>query len=173
MSMEIVLKPLRTEDQKTLWKTAFETHRLYRTDEYYDQCLLENITGVRMTLLAFADQQLIGCSHLKYESAYPYFKERRIPEINDLNVFPPYRRHGAANKLLDEFERVVGIDHNRIGIGVGLYKDYGAAQRIYCQRGYIPDGNGVMYNDSEVRPGQTVRVDDELVLYFVKELDYD
>ena len=30
-----------------------------------------------------------------------------------------------------------------------------------------------MYQDNEVTPGDMVRVDDELVLYFVKELDYD
>ncbi|QHW31670.1 GNAT family N-acetyltransferase [Paenibacillus rhizovicinus] len=171
--MEIVLQTLGSEEQKSLWKAAFEAHDIFRPEDYYDRCLDENTAGTRVTLLAFANHQLIGCSHLKYVSAYPYFKERHIPEINDLNVFPPFRRHGAANKMMDEFEQIVGRDHNRIGIGVGLYKSYGAAQRIYCQRGYIPDGNGVMYRDIEALPGSMVRVDDELVLYFVKELDYD
>ncbi|QHT59125.1 GNAT family N-acetyltransferase [Paenibacillus lycopersici] len=171
--MEIVLERLGTEAQKAQWKTAFAAHGMYRDEAYYDQCLAENESGARVTLLAYANGQLAGCSHLKYQSSYPYFLDRHIPEISDLNVFPPFRRRGAANLMMDEFEAIVGRDHNRIGIGVGLYKDYGAAQRIYCQRGYIPDGNGVMYGDVEVAPGQNVRVDDELVLYFVKELDYD
>ncbi|MBM7568442.1 GNAT family N-acetyltransferase [Paenibacillus sacheonensis] len=171
--MDITLEPLGGEALKTLWKSAFEAHRLHRPESYYDECLAENAAGTRITLLALADGQVVGCAHLKYTSSYPYFKDKHIPEISDMNVFPEYRKRGTANKLMDEFERIVGLDHNRIGIGVGLYKDYGAAQRIYCQRGYVPDGNGVMYRDIEVVPGQTVRMDDELVLYFVKELDYD
>lgn len=52
---------------------------------------------------------------------------------------------------------------------MGLYPDYGSAQRIYVQRGYIPDGMGVTYNYERVSPGESVRLDDDLVLWFVKE----
>ncbi|WP_407945072.1 GNAT family N-acetyltransferase [Paenibacillus glycinis] len=164
---------MESEALKAIWKASFEARHILREDEYYDRCLLENISGLRMTLLAFADGQVAGCAHLKYESGYPHFRNRHIPEINDLLVFPAFRKHGVANRLMEEFETIVNRHHNHIGIGVGLYKDYGAAQRIYCRRGYIPDGHGVMYQDNEVKPGDMVRVDDELVLYFVKELDYD
>jgi hypothetical protein len=57
-----------------------------------------------------------------------------------------------------------------IGLGVGLYKDYGNAQRMYCKRGYVLDGNGISYQNLEVKPGETVVLDDELLLYLVKEL---
>ena len=33
-----------------------------------------------------------------------------------------------------------------VGIGVGLYPDYGSAQRLYIKRGYLPDGHGATYN---------------------------
>lgn len=122
-------------------------------------------------MFAYIDGFFAGCAHLKYKSDYPYFAENSIPEVNDLNVFPQYRRNGIANKLLEEFEIIASQTTRQIGIGVGLYKDYGAAQRIYCRRGYIPDGNGIQYNNAAVQPGAMVRVDDDLVLYFTKELN--
>ena len=57
-----------------------------------------------------------------------------------------------------------------IGLGVGLYKDYGSAQRLYTKNGYIFDGNGLMYNNIEVIPGKDVFVDDELLLYLYKKI---
>ncbi len=57
-----------------------------------------------------------------------------------------------------------------IGIGVGLYKDYGSAQRLYCKKGYIPDGHGVQYQYQPVAPGSMIRADDDLLLFFTKNL---
>jgi hypothetical protein len=56
---------------------------------------------------------------------------------------------------------------------VGLFKDYGIAQRMYYKRGYMPNGNGIVYDGKEVAPGEIVRVDDDLNLFFIKELVID
>jgi hypothetical protein len=53
---------------------------------------------------------------------------------------------------------------------VGLYADYGTAQRMYVRRGYIPDGRGILYELKEVPPGEMIRVDDEAILMFSKPL---
>lgn len=57
-----------------------------------------------------------------------------------------------------------------VGIGVGMYADYGAAQRLYVRRGYVPDGRGVSYRDRIVLGGETVVADDALVLHLRKDL---
>ncbi|SEF46478.1 GNAT family N-acetyltransferase [Paenibacillus sp. UNC499MF] len=171
--MNILVKPLDSEELKAIWMQAFGKHGLHREAAYYDQCLHENVLGTRVTLLAFVEETLVGCGHLKVESEYAYFREGRIPEINDLNVFPDYRRNGIGNKLLEQFEALASEDFHRIGLGVGLYKDYGAAQRIYCRRGYVPDGNGLMSGNREAAAGETVRVDDDLLLYLIKDLRLD
>ena len=57
-----------------------------------------------------------------------------------------------------------------MGIGVGLYPDYGPAQRLYAKLGYRPDGRGIAYNERTVAPGETVRLDDDLVLWMTKPL---
>ena len=78
-------------------------------------------------------------------------------------------RNGIAGKLIDEFEKIASETSETIGIGVGLYKDYGSAQRLYCKKGYIPDGNGIQYNYEQVMPGNVI-VDDDLNLYFTKKI---
>jgi hypothetical protein len=56
------------------------------------------------------------------------------------------------------------------GIGVGMDPDYGAAQRLYVRRGYVPDGRGLTSHGQAVRWGEMVTVDDALVLWFTKTL---
>ncbi|AEI44205.1 GNAT family N-acetyltransferase [Paenibacillus mucilaginosus] len=168
--MNVKVERLLTPVGMSAWKEAFALQQIPRPDEYYELCLAENAAGERVTLFACADGRILGAAHLKYRSDYPPFGKQGIPEINDLNVFPEYRRRGIANLLIGELERAAGDRHEVIGIGVGLYADYGAAQRLYSRRGYIPDGRGVMYANRPVVPGSQVSVDDDLVLYLTKRL---
>jgi hypothetical protein len=69
---------------------------------------------------------------------------------------------------LDEAERKVSERSGVAGIGVGMSPDYGAAQRLYVRRGYVPDGNGL--TGRPVRPGAEITVNDGLVLYLTKAL---
>ncbi len=57
-----------------------------------------------------------------------------------------------------------------VGLGVGLYKDYGNAQRLYFKLGYCPDGNGISYNYETVPQGNSVPVDDDLCLWLIKNI---
>lgn len=170
--MSMVIERLDSEETAQSWKQAFDRHKIVRPDSFYLQCLHENRIGLRVTLLVYLDGgTLAGCAHLKFESDYLYFRAQGIPEINDVNIFPEFRRRGIGNQLIEEFESIAAYNsYDSIGIGMGLYKDFGAAQRIYCKRGYVPDGNGLMYEHREVSEGETVQVNDDLLLYFVKEL---
>jgi GNAT superfamily N-acetyltransferase len=111
-----------------------------------------------------------GYVNIIFESLYPYFKEKNIPEINDLYVVPEYRKNGIGKRLLNKCERFVSGKYDNIGLGVGLYKDYGNAQRLYTKNGYALDGNGLIYNGAKVEPGKSVVVDDDLLIYLYKKL---
>ncbi|MFD2611051.1 GNAT family N-acetyltransferase [Paenibacillus gansuensis] len=169
--MSITLKRLKTQDQVDLLDTEFSKHYPWFTQSnYHETCLAENEAGTRVTMLAYYNDDLAGCCHLLRKSKYPYFEQLHIPEINNLNVFPQYRKQRVASTLLDELENIAAMYSKFVGLGVGLYKDYGNAQRMYCKRGYVLDGNGVTYQNVEVNPGTTVMVDDDLLLYLMKEV---
>lgn len=167
----ITLKRLSEPSDVAILNEAFSHHfDWFRQGDYYDRCLKENEEGTRITLMAYYGDALAGCCHLLRRSKYPYFQEHNIPEINDLNVFPEYRRNHIASQIFDEFESIASKTYSHIGLGVGLYEDYGNAQKMYTKRGYVLDGQGMTYKNIKVTPGEPVMVDDDLVVYLIKEL---
>ena len=135
----------------------------------YEQYLAEQERDERLVLVAYYDDDFAGYGTIHWHSDYPPFAEKGIPEIKDLNVLPRFRRRGIATKIVDEAEKRIFERSLVIGIGVGMYADYGAAQRMYILRGYVPDGLGLFYKDKPVIPGKEVIVDDDLTLYLTKE----
>ena len=93
-----------------------------------------------------------------------------LPEIVDFGVLEKYRGRGIGTKLMNVAELIAKEFADRICLGVGLHSGYGSAQRMYVKRGYIPDGSGVWYNNSVCEPYASCCNDDELVLYFSKQL---
>ena len=135
----------------------------------YKRYISEGQKESRVTLVALIDEEFAGYGTIIWSSSYIGFKDRKIPEIQDLNVLPQFRRKGVATELMDRLEAIVLERSTQIGIGVGLYSDYGPAQRMYVKRGYIPDGKGITYDYEYVPGGADKRVDDDLVLWFIKK----
>jgi GNAT superfamily N-acetyltransferase len=140
----------------------------------YEQYLSEQEVGQRVVLVAWAELQRLqtlefaGYVTVCWQSHYPPFREANIPEIVDFNVLPKFRRQGIGAALMDEAESRVAAVSPVVGLGVGMTSDYGAAQRMYAKRGYIPDGRGLHSRGQPIQYGQSVPVDDDLVLYFTK-----
>jgi hypothetical protein len=63
---------------------------------------------------------------------------------------------------------IISERSGKAALGVGLFEDYGPAQRLYILRGYVPDGCGITYRGERVKYGDRVVVDDDLVLHLVK-----
>jgi hypothetical protein len=86
-------------------------------------------------------------------------------------VAGPFRRQGVAALLMDAAGQLVrnrGIA--RLGITVGLFDEYGPAQRLYGQRGYIPDGRGACRGQLPLSKGMQVTIDDDLIMWLTKDL---
>lgn len=97
------------------------------------------------------------------------FAGQGIPEIVDLNVLERARRRGVGSRLMDAAEALAAERSERVSIAVGLHSGYGSAQRMYVQRGYIPDGSGVWYQGENCPQYADCCNDDDLVLYLSKE----
>lgn len=92
-------------------------------------------------------------------------------ELHDLAVAPEARGLGLGRAMCEALEgeaRRRGL--RQLHLKVGLYADYGPAQRLYHSLGYQPDGRGLLLGNEQVAPGTTVLVDDELLLGMVKQL---
>lgn len=134
----------------------------------YQHYLAQQEEDRRLAWVAEWHGEFAGYVTLLWTSAYGPFADRQIPEVADLAVLPKHRRHGVGNALLDQAEAAASERSPVVGIGVGLYADYGAAQRIYARRGYLPDGRGIMYRNQQVEPGAMVRIDDDATLFLTR-----
>ncbi|TYP71986.1 GNAT family N-acetyltransferase [Paenibacillus methanolicus] len=167
MVVAVEVRQMVASDVELVYR-VFHESGIGKPMAYIRECWEQNEAGDRITLLAFYQGAFAGSLHLLHRSHYPYFAQNGIPEINDFNVIPALRKHGIGTALMDEAEKIALGQHSIVGIGVGLYRDYGSAQRMYAKRGYVPDGRGVMVHNQPVVPGSSVCVDDDLVLYFTK-----
>ena len=161
------ISPLVSADIPQI-SAAFDAIGWRKPPEQYRAYLADCVGGSRLVAVARWDGIFAGYATLNWQSSYPPFGSARIPEIEDLNVLPPFRLRGIASRLLDHVEGEAFERSRIVGIGVGLSADYGPAQRLYARRGYVPDGAGAMSHGKLLIPGESVRVDDDLVLHLTK-----
>jgi GNAT superfamily N-acetyltransferase len=139
--------------------------------DYFERQLEYQDKGERKIFIAQLGDDDTGYCILNWQPKYAFFKKLEIPEIQDLNVLPGFRRRGIATAMIgfcEDKARQKGFEH--MGIGVGLHASYGAAQRLYVRLGYVPDGNGVTCDRSPVSFGEIRPLDDQMCLMMVKSL---
>ena len=167
--MDPHIRPFDGKDIPEITK-AFEEIGWNKPASQYETYLAEQEFGVRNVYVAFYNDRFAGYLTVSWKSSYEPFRTANIPEITDFNVLPKCRRRGIGTQLMDQAENIIAKVSSKAGIGVGLTPDYGAAQRLYVLRGYVPDGRGVYYKDSPIHYGEEIKVGDDLVLYLTKEL---
>jgi len=158
------------EDDAPIIAAAFDAIGGDKPLEQYCRYLREQAAGDRTVLVARLDGDFTGYVTIVWSSAYAGLRDAGIPEISDFNVLPHVRRRGIGTALMEAAEALVSERSDMAGIGVGLYPDYGPAQRLYVLRGYVPDGRGVVWRNRNAAPGESVSVDDDLALYFTRKL---
>jgi ribosomal protein S18 acetylase RimI-like enzyme len=149
---------------------AFAAQGWLKPEEQYRRYYAQSLRGERVALVAEDEAGFAGYVTIEWISGHPPFREAAIPEIVDFNVLIRCRRHRLGTALMDEAERRIAERSAVAGIGVGLDGDYGAAQILYVRRGYVPDGRGVWQAGRYLRYGDSATVNDDLVLYFTKQL---
>lgn len=138
---------------------------------YFEKCFELQDKNKRQVFGIFYDRVPAGYCIYNREPKYGLFQKLRIPEIQDLNVLPQFRKRGLASALILHCENLARSEgYSNMGIGVGLSPSYGAAQRLYVKMGYIPDGNGLTYDRKIMTFGEMRPNDDNMSLMMVKNL---
>ncbi len=171
-SQNLVIRPLSVNDISKIvsrysfpWSTPEKTKILW--DSYYQ----EQQDGIRTVAVLAENHEILGYGSLLRKQECSFFAKKNIPEINDVWIDENHRNQGLGTTLIKWIEDLARQEgYNEIGIGVGLYKDYGPAQRLYFQLGYIPDGSGITYKGQSTVPGQSYPLDDDLILWLTKTL---
>ena len=171
--MSLHLRRLEPEDIGRIVEAFAAVKWPGKTAAQYERYFQEQRTGQRIILTAWQEKVFCGYLTIVWNPDYVPLRAAGIPEIQDFNILPDKRRQGIGTALMNEAEVLVSQRTRMVGIGVGLYADYGPAQRMYVLRGYVPDGLGITYHNRVVTPGQAVPVDDDLVLHFIKILRED
>lgn len=169
MNLALEIRNLGPADIETI-ATAIAHIGWNKPAAHYQRYLDEQDEGSRVALVAFLDGRFVGYVTVVWRSDYLPFAREAIPEIADLNVLPGHRRRGIGSALMEAAEHEAAERASTVGLGVGMDSDYGAAQRLYARRGYVPNGAGLVSAGQPVQHGDHVRVDDNLVLYLTKEL---
>jgi GNAT superfamily N-acetyltransferase len=122
-------------------------------------------------LIAVHGDDVVGYVAILWESNFDGFRDRGIPLVHQLAVAGPFRRQGVATLLMDAAEQLAcERGAATLGITVGLFDEYGPAQRLYGQRGYVPDGRGACRAQRPLGKGMQVTMDDDLIMWLTKNL---
>ena len=167
--MNITLREIRNTDCHII-SDAFQVQGWDKPVSQYKRYVGYQERGERDIIIAEWDGAFAGYLTIDWNSGYKPFQERKIPEIVDFNVLKKYQRLGIGTRLMDEAERRIKKVSESAGIGFGVTQDYGAAQVLYVNRNYIPDGNGLMENCESLNYGDVVTIDDDLAFYLIKKL---
>lgn len=156
---------MRTDHIEKINKN-FDDQGWDKRTEILNKYLQEQNNGDRIVLVYEKDDQTMGYITLVLNPSSGPFKNTKIPEIKDFNVFEKYQNKGIGQELLDAITKKA--NGPQVGIGVGLNPDYGKAQRMYIKNGFIPDGKWIYYKGEIVKAGDTCINDDDLTMYFIK-----
>jgi ribosomal protein S18 acetylase RimI-like enzyme len=169
MNKKILIRRMTSEDCEIITQ-AFAAQNWNKPLAQYQNYFKEQTEGSRAVLIAETENEFAGYLTIMRQSDFAPFREKDIPEIVDFNVLIKFRNQGIGNELMEAAENLIAKSHRIVGIRVGLTHDYGAAQRMYVRRGYIPDGLGISQNGSFPVYGDKITIDDDLALSLTKQL---
>lgn len=167
---EAIIRPMHETDIHVISiDHCLSWSSIQETKEKWSRYYRDQQSNIRTVGIVEQGSKILGYGSLLLKSQYPYFAG--IPEIHDVWIYKEYRRKGLGSRLISWLEELAkGKGYQKIGIGVGLYADYGSAQRLYTRLGYIPDGQGITYEYQPTVPGKPYLLDDELILWLKKDL---
>jgi len=139
---------------------------------YFEECLVREAAGERDFYIGQQEgsEEIAGYVMLVREPRYQPFRRMNIPEIQDLSVSPDLRQQGIGSQLVTFCEDIVQKEgFSMIGLAVGLHARFAPAQRLYLNRGYLPDGNGAIYDCQPMGFAEMKPLDDNFVWKMIRE----
>lgn len=167
---DILIRDMLESDPEIITEEEHLQGWAHQKVEKYKQRLQDVATGKCVALVAEYRGHIAGYFNIYFNTMCSLFGGQGYPELIDLGVLKKYRNHGIGNILMQVAENISRKYADTVVIGVGLHRDYGAAQRMYVKRGFIPDGSGIWWRGKPLEPYADMKNDDEVTLYMIKKL---
>ena len=168
---DIIIRDMVDTDPQIITHEEHLQGWTHQREEKYRQRLQDVASGKCIALVAEYKGEVAGYLNVYPNSQGGAFGGKGLPELIDFGVLQKFRRHGIGNILMQTAEDIAKKYANTVYLGVGLHKDYGAAQRIYVKRGYIPDGSGLWWRGKQLEPYAEMKNDDEAAIYMSKDFN--
>ena len=165
----LLIRSMEKEDAR-IFNETYLSYGWHSSLEIYEHYYKEQEENKRKVFIAEFEGEVCGLCTLVLDPSEGPWIGKGYPEIVDLSVFKHVQNKGIGNALLDVIEQEAAKISDTVFLAVGLHSGYGAAQRIYVKRGYIPDGNGVWYQGKPLEQYVPCCNDDDLVLFMSKKL---
>ena len=166
---DLLIRSMRTDDARIIYE-IYLSYGWRPSIETYENYYREQKENKRKVFIAEYKGKESGLCTLVMEPAEGLWAGMKIPEIVDLSVFIRARNKGIGNKLLDVVEQEAAKVSDTVYLAVGVHSGYGAAQRIYVKRGYIPDCSDAWYQGKQLEQYAPCCNDDDLLLFMSKRL---
>ena len=167
---EILIRDMITSDAQTITNEEIK-QGWNQTTEKYEMRLEHQAEGKAYAIVAEYKGNVAGYINVYLHAEGGAFANQGFPEIVDFGVLEKYREKGIGSKLMDVAESIAAKLSDTVCLSVGLHNGYGAAQRMYVKRGYIPDGSGAWYGANVCPQYEDCCNDDDLELFFSKKLE--
>ncbi len=167
---DVVVRDMIESDPEII---TYEEHTqgwTHQKIEKYKQRLKDVADGKCVALVAEYKGNIAGYFNVYFNTMCSLLGGKGFPELIDLGVFKKYRNRGIGTVLLQVAEHIAKKYADTVVIGVGLHRDYGAAQRMYVKNGFVPDGSGLWWQGKPIEPYAELKNDDEVTLYMSKKL---
>ena len=92
--------------------SAFASMDWHKPASLYAGYLAQHDNEERDVLVALVGTELAGYVKVSYCPSYPPLRSRGLPEIQDLNVLPEFRRQRVASRLMDQAEQAAALRAN-------------------------------------------------------------
>jgi GNAT superfamily N-acetyltransferase len=168
-SNALMIRSMLPEDAKQLFD-RYASYGWHPQLETYENYYRDQEEGRRLVLIPEYMGQVAGQCTLNLQPKEGPWAGQGFPEIEDLTLFFDLHGKGIGSLLLYAAEQEAAKLAPMVYLAVGLHSGYGPAQRIYVKRGYVPDGSGVWYKGKVLDQCAPCVNDDDLLLFFSKEL---
>lgn len=167
---DILIRDMVESDPEVITHEEHLQGWIHQKKEKYEQRLKDVADNKCVALVAEYKGEVAGYFNIYPNTMCGLYAGKGFPELIDLGVFKKFRNHGIGNILMQVAEDIAKKYADTVIIGVGLHRDYGAAQRMYVKRGYVPDGSGIWWQGKPLEPYTDLKNDDEAALYMSKKL---